>query len=183
MDISVPCTTTLITIRGAQWLHFSRLAFIDTTTLWQGYMGSASHQPSTGATSVGRSNEGTAAGWPDCAIRVEDGSAQITFSNSDFEQLGGCGIAIRGEVESVQVIGCLFASVAAHGILVHGFEGTLRISRDNSVLLHCKTKSPAVERILALDGQSQRPVAHHTICCFMATSSLGSVSSSPGPPL
>eukprot|EP01050_Picozoa_sp_SAG11_P015422 SAG11_NODE_1998_length_3943_cov_6.764828_2_plen_454_part_00 len=127
IDVSAPSSTTLIKIRGAQWLHLSRIAFIDTTTLWQGYMGSASHQPSTVATSLGLSNAATAAGWPDCAVRIEDGSAQITISNSSFEQLGGCGIAIRGGVESVQVIRCLFTSIAAHGIMVHGFEGALRM--------------------------------------------------------
>ena len=65
-----------------------------------------------------------AAGWPDCAMHVDGGSAQITISHSSFEQLGGCGIAIRDAVSSVHVLGCLFTSIAAHGVMVHGFEGT-----------------------------------------------------------
>jgi hypothetical protein len=122
-DISAPSSNTLVTIHGAQWLQLSRLAFIDTVTQWQGYMGSAPRKvKATNRTE--RSYESIAAGWPDCAVVVNDGSAHITIANSSFEQLGGCGIAIKGEVENVNVIGCLFASIAAHGIIVNGFEGT-----------------------------------------------------------
>ena len=123
-DISPPSSNTLITIHGAQWLQLSRLTFIDTLTQWQGYMGSAPQQMAA-MNPTGHSYEAAAAGWPDCAVQVNDGSAQITISNSSFEQLGGCGIAIKGEVENVHVIGCLFTSIAAHGIMVNGFEGTL----------------------------------------------------------
>jgi hypothetical protein len=51
-----------------------------------------------------------------------DGSSEITLSNSSFRQLGGCGIEVTGAVQGVNVLSCLFSSIAAHGIRVNGFE-------------------------------------------------------------
>lgn len=124
-DVSAPHSNTLITIHGTQCLQLSRLAFVDTTTQWQGYMGSRDQV--TAMSSTERSYDVAAAGWPDCAVHIDDGSAQITISNSSFKQLGGCGVAIRGDVERVHVDRCLFTEIAAHAIMVHGFEGASRV--------------------------------------------------------
>jgi hypothetical protein len=146
-DISAPSLTSLVTIRGTQWLHLSRLAFVDAGTQWQGYQGTEQARLSESARegsadanatssngggvrnvnggspgATGSSSDRTGAGWPDCAVRVLDGSSEITLSNSSFRQLGGCGIEVTGAVQGVNVLSCLFSSIAAHGIRVNGFE-------------------------------------------------------------
>ena len=106
----------LITIRGAQWLTIANLTLSDTSTKWQGYMGSAGSQlrASASGTTAGP------AGWPDCAVTIEDGSQQITLSRLSFANLGGCGVIIRDEVVEMTVERSLFSGVAAHGIMVFG---------------------------------------------------------------